>query len=87
MRVATAEFIKNYRDFADKAQTEPVTITNHGYDRLVVLGVLEYQRLKRRDRRVRRAEGLTDEELALIAAAEVAAEYAYLDDELKAPTL
>ena len=53
----------------------------------MVLGVLEYQRLKRRDRRVRRAEGLTDEELALIAAAEIAAEYAYLDDELKAPTL
>jgi len=87
MRVATADFIKNYRDFADTAQAEPVIVTNHGHDRVVVIGVEEYQRLKRRDRQVRRATDLTEEELALIAAAEVAAEYAYLDDELKAPPL
>jgi len=36
----------------------------------------------RRDRRVIRAEDITDEELALIEAAEVPAEYAYLDAEL-----
>jgi PHD/YefM family antitoxin component YafN of YafNO toxin-antitoxin module len=83
MRVSTADFIKNYGDFADKALTEPVTITKNGRDRLVVLAVGEYERLKRRDRQVRRAEDLTEEELALIAAAKVPAEYAYLDDELK----
>lgn len=83
MRVSTADFIKNYGDFADKALTEPVTITKNGRDRLVVMAAGEYQRLKRRDRQVRRVEDLTDEEIALIAAAEVPAEYAYLDDELK----
>lgn len=87
MRVATADFVKNYRGIAEKALTGPVIVTNHGHDRLVLIGVEEFQRLKRRDRRVRRAEYLTDEERALIAAAEVPAEYAYLDDELKAPTL
>jgi len=83
MRVSTADFIKNYGDIADKALIEPVTITKNGRDRLVVMAAGEYQRLKRRDRQVRCAEDLTDEELALIAAAEVPAEYAYLDDELK----
>jgi prevent-host-death family protein len=83
MRVSTADFIKHYGDLADRALTEPVTITKNGRDRLVVIAVAEYERLKRRDRRVRRAEDLTDEEIVLIAAAEVPAEYAYLDDELK----
>jgi hypothetical protein len=35
------------------------------------------------DRRVVRAEDITDEELALIAAAEAPAEFAYLDAELE----
>jgi hypothetical protein len=37
---------------------------------------------KDRGRRVVRAEDITDEELALIEAAEVSAEFAYLDEEL-----
>ncbi len=68
---------------ADQALTEPVTITRHGRDRLVLLSVEEYDRLKRRDRRVVRLEDFTDEEMALIAQAEVPAEYAQLDAELK----
>ena len=66
-----------------KALTEPVTITRNGRDRLVLMSVEEYDRLKRRDRRVVRLEDFTDEEMALIARAEVPAEYADLDGELK----
>ena len=83
MKVSTADFIKNYGTLADQALAEPVTITKNGRDRLVVLSAAEYLRLKRRDRRVIRAEDLTDEELALIEAAEVPTEYAYLDAELE----
>ncbi len=83
VRVTTAEFIKHYGRLADRALSEPVTITKNGHDRLVVLSVDEYERLKRRDRRVVRAGELTDEEIALIAKAEVPAEHAHLDDELK----
>jgi hypothetical protein len=72
---------KSCGNLADKALTWPVTITQNGRDRRVVMAVAEYERLKRRDRRARRAEDLTDEAIALIAAAEVPAEYAYLDDE------
>lgn len=83
MRVTTAEFIKQYGRLADQALSEPVTITKNGRDRLVVLSAGEYDRLMRRDRRAIKATDLTDEELALIAKAEVPAEYAYLDEELK----
>ena len=83
MRVTTADFIKHYGSLADRALTEPVTITKNGRDRLVVLSAEEYARLKRRDRRVIAAGELTEDEIALIAKAEVPAEHAHLDDELK----
>jgi PHD/YefM family antitoxin component YafN of YafNO toxin-antitoxin module len=83
MKISTAEFIKNYGSLADKALSEPVVITKNGRDRLVVISAEEYARLKRRDRRVVRLEDFTEEEMALIARAEVPAEYAHLDDELK----
>jgi PHD/YefM family antitoxin component YafN of YafNO toxin-antitoxin module len=82
MRVSSAEFIKRYGELTDKALSEPVTITRNGRDRLVMLSVDEYQRLKRRDRRVIAAGELTDHERALIAEAEVPAEHAHLDQEL-----
>jgi prevent-host-death family protein len=83
MRISSAEFQKKFGSLADKALTEPVTITRNGRDRLVLLSVEEYDRLKRRDRRVVRLEDFTDEEMALIAQADVPAEYAHLDAELK----
>ena len=36
MKVSTADFIKNYGALADKALSEPVTITKNGRDRRVV---------------------------------------------------
>jgi hypothetical protein len=83
MKVTTAEFIKNYGTLADKALTEPVTITKNGRDRLVMISADEYARLKRRDRRVVRLEDFSEEEIALIAQADVPAEQAHLDAELK----
>ena len=56
MKVTTADFIKNFGQLSDKALSEPVTITKNGRDRLVVLSVDEYERLKRRDREVIVAE-------------------------------
>jgi PHD/YefM family antitoxin component YafN of YafNO toxin-antitoxin module len=83
MKVSTADFIKNYGTLADKALSEPVVITKNGRDRLVILSADEYARLRRRDRRVVRLEDFTDEEMALIAEADVPAEHAHLDAELK----
>jgi PHD/YefM family antitoxin component YafN of YafNO toxin-antitoxin module len=85
VRVTTAEFIKRYGTLADRALSEPVTITKNGRDRLVLLSADEYARLKRRDRRVVAAEELTEAEIELIARAEVPAEHAHLDAELADP--
>jgi prevent-host-death family protein len=83
VKVSSAEFQKQFGALSDKALTEPVTITRNGRDRLVLLSVQEYQRLKRRDRRVVLLEDFTEDEMALIAKPEVPAEYAYLDAELQ----
>jgi prevent-host-death family protein len=83
MKVSSADFQKKFGALADRALAEPVIITRNGRDRLVLLSVEEYERLKWRDRRVVRLEDFTDAEMALIARAEVPAEYAYLDAELK----
>jgi prevent-host-death family protein len=82
-RISSADFQRQFGALSDKALTEPLTITRNGRDRLVLLSVEEYERLKRRDRRVVRLEDFTDEEMALIAKADVPAEHAYLDAELK----
>lgn len=81
--VTTAEFIKHYGRLADRALSEPLTITKNGHDRLVMLSAGEYERLKRWDRRLIVAGELTDAEIALIANAEVPPEHAHLNEELK----
>ena len=83
MKVSTAEFIKNYGQLADRALAAPLTITKNGRDRLVVLSVQEYTRLKHRDRTVVRIEDFSSEEMALIAKAEVPPGHEHLDEELK----
>jgi PHD/YefM family antitoxin component YafN of YafNO toxin-antitoxin module len=83
MKVSTAEFIKNYGALADKALSEPVTITKNGRDRLVVISAEEYSRLKRRDRRVVKLEEFTEAEIAIIDQAEVPPGHEGLDEELK----
>jgi prevent-host-death family protein len=83
IKVSAAEFQRNIGRYQDLALTEPVAVTRNGRERLVLLSAEEYERLCHRDRRVVRAGELTDEEVALIAEAEVPAEHAHLDEELK----
>jgi PHD/YefM family antitoxin component YafN of YafNO toxin-antitoxin module len=83
MRISSAEFLQNFEKLTHEPLTEPVTITCNGHDRLVLLSAEEYERLKRRDRRVLRLEEFTPEEVEAIKEAKVPAEYAHLDDELK----
>lgn len=82
LKVTTADFIKNYGTLADRALAEPVTITKNGRDRLVVMSAEEFERLKRRDRRVVRLEDFDEADIARIAEAEVGPEFAHLDGEL-----
>lgn len=79
MRVSSGEFLKRYGTLSDRALSEPVTITRNGRDRLVLLSVEEFERMRRYTPRTRRIEELTDEELAMIAAARVPKEHDHLN--------
>jgi PHD/YefM family antitoxin component YafN of YafNO toxin-antitoxin module len=83
MKVSTADFIKNYGTLADKALSEPLTITKNGRDRFVLVEAGEYARLQRRDRKVVRLEDFTDEEMELISNAATAEGTDEFDKELE----
>ena len=66
VKVSSAEFQKNFGRYQDIALTEPVSVTRNGRDRTVLLSVQEYNRLKRRDRRVMTLDDFTVEDIAAI---------------------
>lgn len=49
-RVTASEFLQAFGALSEKARREPVVITKHGRDSLVVMSAEEWERLKRRDR-------------------------------------
>ena len=83
MRVTTADFIKSYGTLADKALTEPVTITKNGRDRLVLVSADEYARLKRRDRRAILPEELSEADITAIAASKMDSKHNHLNEEVR----
>lgn len=80
--VSAAEFQRNFGRFQDEALKQPLSITRNGRDRLVVLAVEEYERLKRRDRLVFSTEELSDAELQAISDSEMDPRHNHLDAEL-----
>ena len=44
-RISSAEFVRSFSHHADAAPTDPVVITHHGRDRLVLLSVDTYRDL------------------------------------------
>lgn len=84
LSVTSAEFQKGFGRYREAALREPVTITNHGRDSLVIMAADEYQRLKRRERRVMGLEDFTDADIAAIESSEAPPEAAAFNDELNA---
>ena len=82
-RVSASEFQTAFGALSDKARHEPVVITKHGRDSLVVMSAEEWERLKRRDRRVGLAAELPEEWIEAVRQAKVPDEFAHLDAELK----
>jgi prevent-host-death family protein len=79
----SVEFHRKIGHYQDRALVEPIMVTRNGRARVVLLSAEEYHRLKRLDRVALSVGSLSDEELAAIAGAEVPAEYAHLDEELR----
>lgn len=81
--VSSAEFLKSYGRISDTAVREPVSITSHGRERLVLISAEEYRRLKRNDRVALYAWELSDEEIAALEASEAPPESAQFDHEIE----
>ena len=69
-RVTSRAFQRDFARIQDEALNSPVSITRRGRDWLVILSFKEYQRLKRRDRRMLAVEELSDAEIEAISKAE-----------------
>lgn len=81
--VSAAEFQRHFGRYQDEALIRPVAITRNGRERLVMLSIDEYRRLRRRDREVLRAGDLSDADLEAIAKIEMDPRHAHLDKELE----
>ena len=83
IRVTASEFQKAFGAVSDTALREPVTITKQGRDHLVVMAAEEYQRLRRRDRRVHVIEDMPQEWIDAVAAAKMDPKHDHLNSLLE----
>jgi prevent-host-death family protein len=79
--VSSADFLKAYGRISETALREPVTITSHGRERLVLLSADEYRRLKQNDRTALYPWELSDDDRSALAASEPTAAAAQFDHE------
>jgi prevent-host-death family protein len=68
--VSSGDFLKAYGRISETALREPVSITSHGRERLVLLSADEYRRLKQNDRAPLYPWELGDDELRALAVSE-----------------
>lgn len=80
--VTAAEFQRQFGRVRSIALREPVSVTSHGREDIVVLSAHEYERLKRRDRQAVRAVDMSDADFALLEAVEIPVEARAFDSEL-----
>jgi len=69
LSVSSAEFQRNFGRYQDEALKQPLSITRNGRDRLVVMAVEEYERLRRSDRQVLGLSDFTADDIAALEAA------------------
>ena len=74
MRVTSVELHHKLGQTIDQARIEPVVVTRHDRDHVVILSAERYAFLLQTARKARRTESLTDAEIAALAAAQVPSE-------------
>lgn len=67
--VTAADFARNFGQFREMAQREPVAITSHGRETCDLISAEEYRRLKMRDRDVFDISDLPEEVIEAIRTA------------------
>lgn len=80
--ITSADFQRGFGRYREVAQREPVVITSHGRESLVLLSAEEYRRLKRFDREPLYPWELAEADLAELREARAPDEAAQFDHEL-----
>lgn len=79
--VTSAELQKSFGRYREKALQEPVVITNHGRESLVLLSAQEYRRLKSQDRKALYPWELTSREIVALQSSQTAPDAAEFNHE------
>ena len=75
--VSATDVQKNFGAYHDKALTEPVRVTKYGRETVYIVSAKTFHELKQAQRDAIAAADLSDDELAMIEAAEIPAEHRY----------
>ena len=82
-KVSSTDLSNKLGQYQDEALKRPLIITKNNRDRLVMLSIEEYRRLKQLDRKVLFVKELTDSDLEAISRAEVPIEHDHLNVEFE----
>ncbi len=82
IKVTATEFQRNFGRYEDTALVEPVSITRHGREKVVLISKETFDKLSARTPKAILVSELSDEDLHNIKQAKVPEEYAELDNEL-----
>jgi prevent-host-death family protein len=79
--ISSGDFLKSYGRIVEAALREPVSITSHGRERLVLMSAREYRRLKANDRAALYPWELDEASLQALERSEPPAQAAQFDHE------
>ncbi len=82
-KVSSTDLSNKLGQYQDEALKRPLIITKNNRDRLVMLSIEEYRRLKQLDRKVLFVKELTESDLEAISRAEVPIEHDHLNVEFE----
>ena len=82
VRVSANDCQRQWGKVQDMALAEPVTITCKGRDHMVLMSAEEYDRLKKRDRRVMTAADFNEEDLEILEQVRAPAEASAFNHEV-----
>ena len=83
LRYSAAELQRQLGHIQDQALKEPVTITRHGRDRLVILDAEEFKQLRKRARVAMSVEELSDDDIKQIEQTSMPPKHNHLNAELE----
>lgn len=84
VKISSAEVGRNFSEYRTKAESEPVIVLHYNKPSVVIIAASEFERLKRRDKKVMSIEEMPDWLAELVINGNMDARHDHLDG-LKAP--